>query len=264
MIIAWFSCGVTSAVACKIALSLYDNVRLYYLDTGSHHSDNERFKAECEQWFGAPVITVKNDKYKNVEDVLIKKAFINSPYGAACTSALKIDVRLKIEKELAGWESQVWGFDYCAKEINRAIRFKQQYPYTKPLFPLIEKGITKQDAMGMLWKAGIERPVMYKLGYNNNNCIGCVKGGMGYWNKIRKDFPEHFERMAKIERIVRATCLKDNNGKLYLDELNPDRGDTVLEIIPDCSLICQIEFQEIIDRQVERIMNGEMNINEIV
>jgi hypothetical protein len=31
MIIAWFSCGVTSAVACKIALSLYDDVQVYYI-----------------------------------------------------------------------------------------------------------------------------------------------------------------------------------------------------------------------------------------
>lgn len=31
MIIAWFSCGVTSAVACKIALSLYDDVQVYFL-----------------------------------------------------------------------------------------------------------------------------------------------------------------------------------------------------------------------------------------
>lgn len=34
MIIAWFSCGVTSAVACKIALSLYEDVHIYYIDTG--------------------------------------------------------------------------------------------------------------------------------------------------------------------------------------------------------------------------------------
>ena len=26
MIIAWFSCGVTSAVACKIALNLYNSI----------------------------------------------------------------------------------------------------------------------------------------------------------------------------------------------------------------------------------------------
>ena len=31
---------------------------------------------------------------------------------------------------------------------------------------------------------------MYDLGYPNNNCIGCIKGGMGYWNRIRKDFPD--------------------------------------------------------------------------
>lgn len=70
--------------------------------------------------------------------------------------------------------------------------------------------------MGMLWKAGIEIPAMYKMGYNNNNCIGCVKGGMGYWNKIRKDFPEVFNRMAVIEREVGATCLKDKSGKYFL------------------------------------------------
>ncbi len=106
--------------------------------------------------------------------------------------------------------------------------------------------------MGMLWKAGIEIPAMYKLGYNNNNCIGCVKGGMGYWNKIRKDSPDKFNEMAEIERKIGATCLKDNKGKIYLDELNPNRGDPVQEIIPDCFLICQIEFQEILDRQVKK------------
>jgi len=182
-----------------------------------------------------------------VADVL-RKGYINGPTGAACTLKLKKEVRYKLEKELGCWDGQVWGFDFDPKEINRAIRLKQQYPETKPLFPLIERQITKQDAMGMLWKAGIEIPAMYKLGYNNNNCIGCVKGGMGYWNKIRKDFPDKFSEMAEIERKIGATCLKDNKGKIYLDELNPNRGDPVQEIIPDCSLICQIEFQEILDR----------------
>lgn len=117
--------------------------------------------------------------------------------------------------------------------------------------------------MGMLWKAGIKQPAMYRMGYNNNNCIGCVKGGMGYWNKIRKDFPEVFAQMAKIERDVGATCLKDKDGRIFLDELPTWRGDPVEEIIPDCSLICQIEFQEIIDRQVERVLKGEISINDV-
>lgn len=117
--------------------------------------------------------------------------------------------------------------------------------------------------MGMLWKAGIEIPAMYKMGYNNNNCIGCVKGGMGYWNKIRKDFPKVFDRMAKIEREVGATCLKDQSGKIFLDELSPNRGEMPEEFIPDCSLIYQIEFQELLDRQVERVLKEEISINDV-
>lgn len=52
IIIAWFSCGITSAVACKIALQTYKDVVLYYTDTGSQEEDSLRFLHDCEQWFG--------------------------------------------------------------------------------------------------------------------------------------------------------------------------------------------------------------------
>lgn len=262
MVIAWFSCGATSAVACKIALSLYDDVRIYYIETGSAHPDNDRFIKDCEKWYDQPIHTIKSKKYNNVAEVL-RKGFINGPTGAACTLQLKKKVRYDLEHKLKVWDGQVWGFEFDTKEINRAIRFKQQYPDNKPLFPLIERRITKENALGMLWQAGIKIPTMYKLGYNNNNCIGCVKGGMGYWNKVRVDFPHIFNETAKIEREIGATCLKDEKGIIYLDELDPNRGDPVKEIIPDCSLICQIEFQEIIDKQVEQVIRGELSINEV-
>ena len=262
MIIGWFSCGATSAVACKIALSMYDDVRLYYIETGDSHPDNKRFISDCERWYGQKINIIKSKKYSNVEEV-IRKGFINSPHGASCTLELKKKVRYSLEKELVNWDGQIWGFEFDLKEINRAIRFKQQNPHTKPLFPLIEKRITKQDALGILWKSGIEIPVMYKLGYNNNNCIGCVKGGMGYWNKIRIDFPEKFNSISKIEREIGATCLKDDNGKIYLDELDPHRGDVLNEIIPDCSLTCQIEFQEILDKDLLKVYCGDKSINDI-
>lgn len=261
-IIAWFSCGATSAVACKLALQMYENVEIFYIDTGSAHEDNMRFLTECEQWFGRKIHWRKSRTYSSVQDVLRKTHFINSPHGAACTKLLKKEVRSEIENELKVWDGQVWGFDYCKREINRAIRFKQQYPYTKPLFPLIDKCITKNDALAMLQKAGIEIPMMYRLGYDNNNCIGCVKGGMGYWNKMRRDFPERFKEMAEIEREIDATCLSDETGRIFLDELDPRRGEQKQHAIPSCSIICEIEFQNLIDKQVDMVMNGQMNINE--
>ena len=262
MIIAWFSCGATSAVACKIALSMYDDVRIVYIDTHSGHPDNERFIRDCERWYGQPIERISSTKYHDVDEVLINKAYINGPLGAACTSLLKKDVRYQFEDSVKEWNGQVWGFDFCEREINRAIRFRQQNPKTKPLFPLIERMITKQDALGMLIKAGIELPAMYRLGYNNNNCIGCVKGGIGYWNKIRRDFPDRFNRMAEIERQVNATCLKDDHGRIWLDELDPNRGDPVNAIVPDCSLFCAIEFENIKDHQTNDVFRGVMSINE--
>jgi len=74
-------------------------------------------------------------------------------------------------------------------------------------------GLTKEMCAGLLLKNGIELPEMYKLGYSNNNCIGCVKGGKGYWNKIKTDFPPVFKRMAELERKVGYSCI---NGLFFL------------------------------------------------
>ena len=88
----------------------------------------------------------------------------------------------------------------------------------------------------MIIAAGIEVPAMYKLGYKNNNCIGCVKGGKGYWNKIREDFPESFDRMAKQERRMGVKILKD----VYLDELPRGVGRYESELDLECGVACEI------------------------
>lgn len=112
----------------------------------------------------------------------------------------------------------VWGFDL--EEQNRAEQLEESMPEFHHEFPLIDKMLTKEDAHAILERLGIRRPQMYDLGYQNNNCIGCVKGGMGYWNKIRKDFPDVFERRAKLEREIGHSCIKG----VFLDELDPNRG----------------------------------------
>jgi hypothetical protein len=133
----------------------------------------------------------------------------------------------------------IWGYDI--EERHRAERLLESMPQFKHKFPLIEKQLTKDDCHGILRGLGIKRPMMYELGYRNNNCIGCVKGGMGYWNKIRKDFPEVFAERAKLEREIEATCIKG----IFLDELEPDRGRIEDEVMDECSIICQIVNMEL-------------------
>ena len=116
MIIGWFSCGVTSAVACKLAIEEYgkENVRLFYIEIDSAHEDNERFIADCEKWLDIKVERRRCKKYKDQFEVVEIAKYVNFPTGAMCTKVLKKDVRKAIEKEFE-YEGQIFGFEYDKK-----------------------------------------------------------------------------------------------------------------------------------------------------
>lgn len=236
--IAWWSGGVTSAVATKLKLidGLGDDVQIYFCETNQHHPDNERFRRDCEKWYGQKIHVLTNMKWQSVERVL-EHGYINGPSGAYCTKLLKKDVRVALEK-FVDFDFQVFGFEYEPKQVKRAERFMEQYPSSRAEFPLIGNRINKKRAMEMLLEEGIELPAMYRLGYSNANCVGCVKGGMGYWNKIRLDFPDIFKRTAELERKAGHTCIK---GK-YLDELDPEAGRFDSIELPECGIYCEVEM----------------------
>jgi 3'-phosphoadenosine 5'-phosphosulfate sulfotransferase (PAPS reductase)/FAD synthetase len=230
--IAWFSCGATSAVACKLGLNKYPDLEVCYIETGSHHPDNLRFLRDCERWFGKK-ITVLKSEYKDIFDVFERTGFIHSAHYAPCTQKLKTLVRQKYEYE-NDIDTYIWGFEYGAKEQARAERMCQRYTQFKHEFPLIDARLDKPACLALIKDADIQLPQMYKMGYHNNNCIGCVKGGMGYWNRIRKDFPDVFDRMAKLERKIGHHCLK----QCFLDELPVDAGRDEKVLEPQCSIFC--------------------------
>lgn len=236
MILAWWSGGVTSAVAVKIALEKYDDVQIYFCETNQHHEDNLRFKKDCEAWYGQKIHTLNNQKYKSVKNTL-DLGHINGPKGADCTRYLKKNVRIALEK-IVDFDGQIFGFEFEPRQIKRAERFLEQYPNSKGLFPLIDKKLSKSDCFQLLANNNIELPMMYKLGYTNANCIGCVKGGMGYWNKIRTDFPDIFKQTSEIERRHNRSCIKG----VFLDELEPDRGRHESLELPECGIYCEVEM----------------------
>jgi len=248
----YISGGITSAVATKIALQIYKDVVPVFIETGGHHSDMPRFIKDCEAWFGVTIKIIQDTRFKDHIDLCEKLKVINFVSGAECSRTLKKRQRQKFQKANTNIEGQVFGFEYDKKEINRAIRFKEQNPETKPLFPLIEKKLNKAGCMVMVEKAGIRLPTMYTLGYSNNNCVGCVKGGMGYWNKIRVDFPEQFERMAKVERKIGRSCIKGQ----FLDELAEEKGKHKLPPMPECDLFCEIEMAELESPRLQGILDG--------
>lgn len=229
--VCWLSAGVSSFVAGYLS----KNVDKYiYIDIENQHPDSMRFIKDCEKVLKMPVEILKSP-YRSVENVIKQFRYINGAYGAKCTQILKKRVRKEWEDSHKQYNiTYVWGFDLDEK--NRADRLNESMPEFNHEYPLIEKMLKKQDAHAIIEKLGIKRPIMYDLGYQNNNCIGCVKGGMGYWNKIRKDFPQVFDSMSRLEREVGHSCIKG----VFLDELDENRGNIDEEIMQDCGIMCYL------------------------
>lgn len=232
MIVSYFSAGVSSAVATKLMIKEIDRIMYTHID--DQHPDTMRFIRDCEAWFGKPV-EVLQSHYRSVDAVCRAVRWISSPKGAACTSRLKINVRKEFERENMGTMRIVWGYD--AQETARAKSIEEFLPHHWHSFPLIDQGIGKAEAHEILTAAGIKRPAMYDLGYHNNNCIGCIKAGMGYWNKIRIDFPEVFESRSRLERDIGHSIISG----VYLDELDPEAGRMDKPITGECGLFCDYQ-----------------------
>lgn len=241
-IICWWSGGVTSAVACMIAIDIYglDRCRFIMIDTFNEHEDTYRFKADCEQLYGKKIesLTAIGDgkKYDSIQDVWYENLSLNVARGAICSSELKRAVRFNFEKR-EKFKHQVFGFDIS--EPNRAKNMRKNYAVASPIYPLLLFGYTKEHCIAIIKKQGIEIPAAYKLGYPNNNCLktGCVQGGIGYWQKIQREMPLVFDEMAKVEHELTdlkghpVTCSKDQSkeakskeyikSKLHLVFLKP-------------------------------------------
>lgn len=246
--LCWFSCGAASAVATKLILEEQPDAEVLYTDPGAEHPDNLRFIKDCERWFGKEVKIIRSIKYVDIWDVFAKTRFLVGVYGARCTKELKKQVREDYQQY---GDMHVFGF--TSDEEMRHKRFGAQNKGVLYRSPLIEKGISKAKCFEIIKKAGIELPMMYRLGYRNNNCIGCVKGQSGYWNKIRRDFPDVFDRMAKMEREIGAAINKSYAGdglrkRVFLDELDPSAGRYEAEPSISCGAVCEIDMTQYEDK----------------
>lgn len=166
---------------------------------------------------------LKSDKYTDIFDVFEKTGYIVGPHGATCTDRLKRAVRLKYQQP-----EDIHVFGFTVDEKTRILDFENNNSDLFLEWILEDQGITKKDCYAMVMDAGIELPLLYQQGYKNNNCIMCVKGGQGYANKVRKDYPEAFDRMAKYERkknvAINKKYVNGDRIRLFLDELPPDAG----------------------------------------
>lgn len=236
-VVSWFSCGAASAVATKLAMQEHD-VTIAYCEVKEEHEDNKRFLKDCERWFGKEILILGNDEYdRSIDTVFQKTRYMAGVSGARCTLELKKRVREKFERP-----DDIHVFGYTVEEQHRVDRLLDANNLNV-ITPLIDHNLKKEDCLAMLDRAGIELPAMYRLGYKNNNCRGCVKAqSPSYWLKIKKDFPERFKQISRFEKLLNVRIVKiteDGESKrVQLDEI-PDRYEAIDDNLDiQCGIFC--------------------------
>ncbi len=248
-IVSWFSCGTASAVTAKMVLTEYGqthDITIARCIVPEEEADNDRFSADVEAWLGCPILMLASTEYPSCEDVWRRERYMSGVEGARCTVEMKKAVRNVFEAE---WFPDLQAFGYTADETDRVDRFRERNAEIQLVTPLITAGLSKSDCHAIIDRAGIVIPRMYRLGFNNANCIGCVNAqGASYWNRVRRHFPDVFERRATLSRELSVRLIKDSTGtreRRFLDELDPTAGIGDEDPPMECSLLCYMAEQTI-------------------
>jgi hypothetical protein len=231
-------------VATKLAIAKYghDNLAIVNAFVAEEDSDNRRFLADCEVWFGHPVTVVRDTKYgASAREVWRREKYINGPLGASCSMRLK---REPIAKFCLPDDRFVMGFVIDEKNQDRITRGLG----VGWLMPCIDANLTHADCRGIVERAGLALPRRYSQGYGNANCVACCKGGEKYMRKTRRDSPGDFSEVVQIEASIGPGAYmfydRKTGVRRPLSELSADGPIEKDVASPECSFFCEMAEQD--------------------
>lgn len=245
-VVAWVSAGAPSAVAAKLTARKYADtheVVFAYCETGMEHPDNDRFLADIVRWTNHPITRLKSTKYKDTWDVWESRKYLSGIDGAPCTTELKIVPRVDFQR---ADDIHVFGYTEDSNDMRRAKSLREHFFELTIETPLIDRGINRAACLALIERAGIALPVLYGLGWPNNNCLACVKAtSPAYWALVRFHFPDIFWRLARLSRELEVRLCRLNGKRIFLDDL-PEDHPTVNPTVPACDFLCHLVEQEIV------------------
>jgi hypothetical protein len=246
-VLVWYSDGAASAVAWKLAAQNYgDRCEAVKCDTtGDEHPDNLRFRRDVERWIGRSVTLIRSEDYSGIDEVFERTRYMAGIAGARCTTELKKNVRLAYQRL-----DDVHVFGYTADEWKRARDFEITHPELTCEWVLIESFVRKVDCHRIVREAGIEQSAMYRLGFEHNNCLGCVKAtSPAYWARTRLHFPEVFERRARQSRDIGARLVRIEGERVFLDEIPADFPVDGPDGNIECGPFCEMPNLDLFDQE---------------
>lgn len=219
--VVMFSSGAGSAMAAKRVAERHGTSELTMLfgDVNGEHPDNYRFLLEAARWVGGELVVLTNDG-KTIWDVFRERRFLGNARIDPCSRVLKREpMRAWLEKNRDPVDTTVHlGFDWT--EEHRLERARPHWdPWTVEAPLCWDPVMDKAEGMKEMSDAGIEPPLLTRLGFPHANCGGgCVKAGMKHFAKLLTDLPDEFAKWEENEAEIASflgknvTILRDRSG----------------------------------------------------
>ena len=203
-VIVAISGGKASAWCANWAVTTYpkEDVILYFNDTRWEHPDLYRFLDELSKYFDHP-ITFDSDG-RSPEELFYDNHALANNRMPFCSRILKAE---RLQKFYKDGDTIIFGIG--VDEPHRVKRLVGVYQTIavksgrRPNlhFPLIHENVTKQQIDDFLKLAGIQEPLLYRLGFSHNNCGGgCVRAGKKQWKLVYEKLPDVYADRERIER----------------------------------------------------------------
>lgn len=211
--IVMLSGGRSSFECLRRAIARYgrSRVQAWFLDTKVEDVDTYRFLDDTER-----VLRIRIQRFaegRTPWEVFRDERFIGNSRADPCSKILKRGYAKKLLTARYPDDPRVvlhLGLDWQEEHRIKSVRRNWGSQGYRTAFLLLEEPyLFDDDYLAVIRSYGIEPPAAYAMGFPHNNCmaIGCVKGGISYWEHIRDTLPDVFW----------ASAAKEQDMRVYLD-----------------------------------------------
>lgn len=198
-----FSGGMGSACTALVALEKGLDFNLIFADTLIEDEDLYRFNKDIARACDKEIVHLTDGR--TPWDVYVDNKWIGNTRTAHCSTELKTKpVKKWLDENSKPDDPLVLGMDISESDrVERAAKLWSPRPVVSLL---VEFNVYRGEFDSILARHGVEKPRLYQLGYDHNNCGGyCCKAGLVQFERLLRTNPERYEYHEKeMERAMAA------------------------------------------------------------
>lgn len=235
-----FSGGKDSLATIVWAKKNLSTFEIVFCDTGWESEITYQHIKDVEKWLNIKVVYLKNDKFKDMIDLFIKKGRAASTKARFCTEEMKvkpmIDYILSQNEDVIVYQGVRADESQARKNLKKNDEYFKFYfePYGydkkgKPKFHTYRKSdvfkmcdkysvdvcrpilnLNAQEVFDLIFSSGLKANPLYYEGFSRVGCFPCIMARHDEIKLIAKNYKERIDEIRQFEKKTGRTFFPPN------------------------------------------------------